>query len=190
MGENPEIRIQRLWTILEHLRTNGCVISDYLQGMLLLKAIPREWDTVAQMYCNGMQMTNVTFSGVHDAIMAEFERTARPGQLAHQADKISAVKCKGLSPCFNEQRNHNSAPRRAFDAPQGELSKKRTRKGGKQEKARKACAAHSIVSSAFVPVAVLNRMQETHHTQASTLRVEEVVEPPALTPITVVGGSS
>ena len=97
-GENPEIWIQRLWTILERHQTNGCVISNYLQGMLLLKAIPREWDTITQMYCNGMQMTNVTFSGVRDAIMAEFERTAHPGQLAHQADKISAVKCKGQSP--------------------------------------------------------------------------------------------
>ena len=184
MGENPEIRIQKLWTILKHLQTNGCVISDYLQGMLLLKAILREWDTIAQMYCNGMQMTNVTFSGVCDAIMAEFEHTARPGQLAHQADKIFVVKHKGLSPHFNEQRNQHSAPRPAFDAPQGESSKKRTRKGGKREKARKACTAHSIVSSAFVPVAVLN------HMQASTSHVEEVVEPPAPTPITVVGGSS
>ena len=33
-------------------------------------------------------------------------------------------------------------------------------------------------------------MQETHHTQASTSRVEDVVEQPAPTPITVVGGSS
>ena len=141
------------------------------------------------MYCNGMQMTNVTFSGVHDAIMAEFERTAHPGQLAHQADKIFAVKRKGPSPCFNKQRNQNSAPRPASDAPQGESSKKRTWKGGKREKACKARAAHSIVSSTFVPVVVLNRMQETHHTQASTSRVEEVVEQPAPTPITVVGGS-
>ena len=131
MGENPEIWIQRLWTILERLWMNECVISNYLQGMLLLKAIPREWDTVAQMYCNGMQMTNVTFSGVRDAIMAEFERTARPAQMSHQADKISVVKRKGPSPCFNEQRNHNSAPCPASDAPQGESSKKRTRKGGK-----------------------------------------------------------
>jgi gag-polypeptide of LTR copia-type len=106
-GENPEIRIQKIWTILEHLQANGCVLSNYLQGMLLLKAIPKEWDTVAQMYCNGMQMANVTFDGVQDAIMAEFEQTARPAQLAHQADKISAVKCKDQSPCFKEQRKSN-----------------------------------------------------------------------------------
>jgi gag-polypeptide of LTR copia-type len=130
-GENPEIWIQKIWTILECLRANGCVLSNYLQGMLLLKAIPKEWDTVAQMYCNGMQMANVTFDGVRDTIMAEFERTARPAQLAHQADKISAVRHKGQSPHFKEQRKSNSAPCPATEAPHGEWSVKRTRKGGK-----------------------------------------------------------
>jgi hypothetical protein len=133
-GKNPEIRIQKIWTILECLWANGCDLSNYLQGMLLLKANPKEWDTVSQMYCNGMQMANVTFDGVRDAIMAEFEQTARPAQLAHQADKISAVKRKGQSPHFKEQRKTNSAPRPATEVPYGELSVKWTRKGGKQEK--------------------------------------------------------
>jgi hypothetical protein len=101
--------------------------------MLLLKAIPKEWDTIAQLYCNGMQMANVTFNGVWDAIMAEFEHIAHPAKLAHQADKISAVKCKGQSPHFKEQRKSNSAPPPASEAPHGESSIKRIRKGGKRE---------------------------------------------------------
>jgi hypothetical protein len=96
--------------------------------MLLLKAIPKEWDTVVQMYCNDMQMANITFDGVRDTIMAEFEHTACPAQLAHQADKISAVKRKNQSPCFKEQRKSNSAPHPATEAPHGESSVKRTRK--------------------------------------------------------------
>jgi hypothetical protein len=63
-GENPDVRIQKIWTILEHLWANRCVTSDYQQGMLLLKAIFKEWDTIAQIYCNGMQMANVTFDDV------------------------------------------------------------------------------------------------------------------------------
>jgi hypothetical protein len=106
-------------------------LSNYLQGMLLLKAIPKEWDTVTQLYCNGMQMTNVTFDGVRDTIMADFEHVAHPAQLAHQADKISAVKHKGQSACFKEQRKSNSAPRPATEAPHGESSIKRTRKNRK-----------------------------------------------------------
>jgi hypothetical protein len=144
------------------------------------------------MYCNDMQMANITFDGVRDAIMAEFEHTARPAQLAHQADKISAVKRKGQSPHLKEQRKKNSAPHLATEAPYGESSVKRTRKGGKWEKAHKAKAAHNIVSSAFVPVTVLNHMQESHYMEAgpSTSRVEEVVEQHAPTPVTVIGGPS
>jgi hypothetical protein len=136
-GENPDVRIQKIWTILERLQVNGCVTSDYQQGMLLLEAIPKEWDTIAQIYCNGMQMANITFDGVWDAIMAEWMRTACPTQLqaAHNADKISVVKCKSQSPHFKEQRKSNSAPHPATEAPHGESSSKRTRKGGKHEKA-------------------------------------------------------
>jgi hypothetical protein len=107
-------------------------MSDYQQGMLLLKAIPKEWDTIAQIYCNGMQMANITFDGVWDAIMAEWTCTAHPTQLqaAHNADKISAVKRKGQSLHFKEQRRTNSAPRPATEAPHGESNIKRTRKGG------------------------------------------------------------
>jgi hypothetical protein len=194
MGENPDVQIQKIWTILECLQANGCVTSDYQQGMLLLKAIPKEWDTIAQIYCNGMQMADVTFDGVRDAIMAEWTCTACPTQLqaAHNTDKIFVVKRKGQSPHFKEQRKSNSATHPATEAPHGELSSKRTRKGGKQEKARKARAAHNIVSSAFVPVTVLNRMQESHHMEAgpSTSCVEEVVKQPAPTPVTVIGGPS
>jgi hypothetical protein len=194
MGENPVVWIQKIWTILERLWANGCVTSDYQQGMLPLKAIPKGWDMIAQIYCNGMQMANITFDGVWDTIMAEWTCTACPTQLqaAHNADKISAVKHKGQSPHFKEQRKSNSALHPATEAPHGESSSKRTRKGGKQEKARKARAAHNIVSSAFVPVMVLKRMQESHYMEAgpSTSRVEEVVKQPVPTPVTVIGGLS
>jgi hypothetical protein len=162
--------------------------------MLLLEAIPKECDTIAQIYCNGMQMANVTFDGVWDAIMAEWMCTACPTQLqaAHNADKISVVKRKGQSPCFKEQRKSNSALHPATEAFHGESSSKRTKKGGKREKARKARAAHNIVSSTFVPVTVLNRMQESHYMEAgpSTSCVEEVVEQPTPTLVTVIGGPS
>jgi fructoselysine-6-P-deglycase FrlB-like protein len=63
--------------------------------------------------------------------MAEFEHIARPAQLAHHANKISAVKHKGQSLCFKEQRKSNSAPCPAAEAFHGESSIKRTRKDEK-----------------------------------------------------------
>ena len=181
---NPQVKIQRLWTILECLRANGCILSDYLQGMILLRAIPKEWDNIASMYCNAMTMANITFVGVRDAIVAEFERRAKPAQVAHFADRLSAVKRKGKSPSFKEQqKKYSNAPKAPdSDAPQAGSSKKRTRRGGKKEKERRA----HLVSSALIPPAILNRMQETHHA-----RIVEVVEqPPAPRPQIVVGGPS
>jgi hypothetical protein len=48
------------------------------------------------------------------------------------------------------------------------------------------------VSSAFVPSVVLNSMQKSHYLEAGpfTSCVEEVVEQPAPTPVTVIGGPS
>src|SRR5271169_1346648 len=108
--------------------------------MILLRAIPKEWDNVASMYCNGMTMSNVTFIGMRDAIVAEFEHRAKPSQIAHFADRISAVKCKGKSPSFKEQSKPKySAPKAPEheNAPSGSSNKK-VHWGGKKEKARHA----------------------------------------------------
>ena len=136
-------------------------LNNYLQAMLLLSAIPKEWDRIASMYCKDMIRQRATFEGVRTAIMAEYEWISCPSQLAHTANKLSAVKCKGKSPQFKEQK-HNSAPKPSADnAPSGSSKKRR---GGKKEKARRA---NLIVSSAFVPTPMLNCMQESHH-HAST----------------------
>ena len=190
VGHNPQVEIQRIWTILECLQANGCTLTNYIQGMILLHAIPAQWDNIASMYCNGMTQANVSFNDIRLAIMAEFEHTAHPLQIAHHADKISAVKRKGKSPQSKEQRNYSAPKPSAADAPSGSSSKKQ-RRGGKKEKARRA---HAIVSSAFVPTSVLNHMQETHYLVAgsSSSRIEEVVEqiPAPTTGFTVVGGPS
>ena len=87
--------------------------------------------------------------------MAEYEWIAHPSQLAHHTDKISAVKHKGKSPQFKEQRCYSAPkPPAANEAP-SRLSSKKQRRGGKREKLRRA---HLIVSSAFVPESVLNHM--------------------------------
>jgi hypothetical protein len=39
-GKNPEIRIQKIWTILEHLRANRCVLSNYFTKYAPSKSNP------------------------------------------------------------------------------------------------------------------------------------------------------
>src|SRR5271163_4183119 len=90
--------------------------------MILLEVIPLKWDHIAAMYLQTTpNMAAVTFAGVRTAIMAEFERVAR--QSAHVADKISAVKHKGKSPTFQEQRKAY-APKAPQDADRQDGPKK------------------------------------------------------------------
>ena len=96
-SQNLQVEMQRLLTLFERLRANGMQISDPIQGMMMLCALPAKWDNVAMVYVQGVNtLANVTFTTVRDAIMAEYEQTARPSTLA--AQKMSAVKRKGKSP--------------------------------------------------------------------------------------------
>ena len=70
--------------------------------MQLLDVLPQKWDNVSMVYLQGKsQLSQVTFAGVQDTIMAEFEWTSRPSTLV--ANKLSAVKRKGMSPTLTQQ---------------------------------------------------------------------------------------
>ena len=104
VGQNPQVEIQRIWTLLERICVAGMDLDNYLQAMLLLSAIPQEWDHITSMYCKDMTRQRASFEDIRAAIMGEYERIACPSQLAHTATKLSAVKCKGKSPQFKEQK--------------------------------------------------------------------------------------
>ena len=110
------------------------------------------------MYTQGVQtMMSVTFASVWQAIMAEYERTQCPS--SNIATKISAVKWKGKSPQFSEQRQAKSRHAVDHDQEDQPAPKKRGKRG------RKKAKEHSnIVSSALVPEAVTKHLQESHHT--------------------------
>ena len=121
---NPAKDITKLYTHLEWLQANQVVIPDYVQGMMLLNAIPHEWDHVATYY---VQITNavanVMFADIWTAILAEHDRLGGTKQNQHHiADKISAVKRKGKSPKFSSQHQTDYEP--ASDKA-GPSSKKR-----------------------------------------------------------------
>ena len=187
VDQNPQVEIQHIWTLLERIHIVGMNLNNYLQAMLLLSAIPKEWDRIAFMYCKDMTRQRATFDSVHTAIMAEYERIARPSQFAHTANRLSAVRHKGKSPQFKEQKRYSAPKPSADDAPSGSSNKKQKRRGSQKEKARRA---NLIVSSAFVPTSVLNHMQKSHH-HALTSQIEEVPVKPTLAPgYTMVGGPS
>ena len=182
--QNLQVEIQWMNTILERLTANGVTFSDPIRGMQLLAVLPQKWDNVSMVYPQGKtQLTQVTFVGVRDTIMAEFERTTCPSALV--ANKLSAVKRKGTSPTFTQQTQPHSNNKGKFKAsgePSGAPQKK-NRCGGKGKGKN---WAHEIVSSALIPHDVIKRLQESHYV---------AVEPPAPAPRpyssgTIIGGPS
>ena len=75
-----------------------------MQGMILLNALPVKWDSVGMVYLQSTrQLTNVSFQAMREAVMAEFEHTMCSSTIA--VNKILAVKRKGKSPTFSEQKH-------------------------------------------------------------------------------------
>ena len=110
---NPARDITKLQTHFERLSANNAPVSAYEQGMILLSAIPDEWDHIAAYYVQTCAaVTNVSFDAIRKAILAEFDRSGRSRQQdqTHIADKLSAIKRKGKTPQFKQQRgtNHQS----------------------------------------------------------------------------------
>ena len=64
VDQNPQVEIQHIWTLLERICVAGMNLDNYLQAMLLLSAIPKEWNHIASMYCKDMTRQRATFDGV------------------------------------------------------------------------------------------------------------------------------
>ena len=140
---------------------NGVTLSDYVLGMLLLGALPSKWDHVAAIYLQGKTAhTDISYTEVRNAIVAEFDRTGtNPGQQQH-AHKISAVKRKGDHPSFSQQRSNTNAPKARNDG-QGSSNKKKPKKSkGKGKQAHfvehePAPTPFSLAASAVHPMIAL-----------------------------------
>ena len=62
---NPAKDMTSLYTYLECFRANQVVIPEYIQGMMLLNAIPNKWDHVTAYYVQQQQMVNtITFTAI------------------------------------------------------------------------------------------------------------------------------
>ena len=159
--QNPQVEIQWMNTIIERLTANRVTFSDPIWGMQLLDVLPQKWDNVSMVYLQGKsQLSQVTFVGVQDTIMAEFEWTSHPSTMTN--NKISAVKWKGTSPTFTQQtqsQSNDKGKSKASGEPLGAPQKK-NRCGGK---GKGKLRAHKIVSSALIPHDVTKCLQESHY---------------------------
>ena len=143
-GNNPIPEIERLATLFGRLNGSSLRLSENLQAMILLAALPPKWDSVAQMFFQHPNLAAVlTFPNVRKAIVYEYERHGRPTD--QSVNKLSAVKCKGPDPAHHQQQQQQPRPQQQrapqpqpgpSQQPQPSQQGKTKRRGGRQEKER------------------------------------------------------
>ena len=99
VDQNPQVEIQQIWTLLERICIVGLNLDNYLQAMLLLFAIPKEWDRIASMYCKDMTRSWASFEGVRTAIMQENHGEDEPLDWGTPSDHIQDPYINDVTDC-------------------------------------------------------------------------------------------
>ena len=128
--------------------------------MILLSAIPDEWDHLAAYYVQTCtSVANILFDAIQKAILAKFNHSGGscPDQ-SHVADEISAIKWKGKPPHFSNQKGADSFSANNNAGPSS--SKKRCeRKKGKNAQGYSHHQSH-IASMAMMVDQSANMQQQ------------------------------
>ena len=159
--QHPVAEISRFNTHNQRLVASGVTLSGYIFGMLLLGALPSKWDHVASIYLQGKTAhTNIDYTEVRNAIIAEYDRTGTVGGQQQHMHKISVVKRKGDHPSFSQQRSNTNAPKARDDGRASSNKKKPKKSKGKGKQAHfvehePAPTPFSLTASAVCPMIAL-----------------------------------
>ena len=159
--QHPVAEISRFNTHNQRLVASGVTLSGYILGMLLLGALPSKWDHVVAIYLQGKTAhTNIDYTEVRNAIIAEYDRTGTVGGQLQHAHKISAVKRKGDHPSFSQQRSNTNTSKARDDGWATSNKKKPKKSKGKGKQAHfvehePAPTPFSLAASAVRPMIAL-----------------------------------
>jgi hypothetical protein len=100
-GHNPIPEIERLTNLFRQLSNLPLQLSETLQAMILLTALPSKWDSIAQLFFQYANLAaSLMFSNIRKTIaQEEYECHGWPAD--QSTNKLSTVKCKGPDPAHH-----------------------------------------------------------------------------------------
>ena len=148
-SKHPLPQINRLQASVHCLTTNGVAMPEIIQAMILLSALPPQWEMLVSILCTNYEITNLELKHVREAVMAQWEAEKNKGkhpsqhtQQQQNAQKLSAVKHKHGDPNYKQQHGagagggHNGSHNTHNNSGQGQGNfqgkKKRGKHGGKK----------------------------------------------------------
>jgi hypothetical protein len=169
-ANNPSPSILQMADKFQHLTAQNITIPELVQAMVLLAAMPCDYDSLSSTVLSMTETSQLTFKLVRDHIVAKHNwqlAVGKPGA-PQQANKLSMVKRKGANPKWQPKQNQQtekSDDKKTDSAHRG-------RRAGKQVKERKEKAQEK-------------RQQHSH---LASMAVEATPSAPAFT--TVAGSGS
>ena len=94
---NPTIDIMEMNESFQHLMAATIVIPEVVQAMILLNAMPKEYDRVTQTMLQTTEQSKLMFNYIQDAILMEHSWVKAGQPVKQTANKLSAVKWKGAN---------------------------------------------------------------------------------------------
>ena len=76
-----------------------------VQTMILLNALPQKWDHITSVYIQETEVNDFNLVKIREQIIGEWE-CSNAGKASTSTNKLSAVKRKGKSPQFNNQKRN------------------------------------------------------------------------------------
>jgi len=161
-GGNPAPEIARLFTFFARLKANKSEVNEFQQTMILMNALLAKWDHIASAYMlDNSEIGEYKFINLQNAICGEWERQIG-SRTQQRADKLSAVKRKGKSPQYKDQKQKANKPKATdhSEEPQHKQGKRGQRKSkGKSSTADDHQHSHLASSSIAQPPVVEQRPQ-------------------------------
>lgn len=152
--ENPLPEMTRISERYQRLEAAGVQVPGIIQALLLLSALPKEYDSLASTILSTTATSALTYNLVRDGVTAEVARRSAFGRSGETTNKLSAVKRKENNPKWKgKQPSEPSGSGQKSFEPSGSNSKKKKRSGGK---------------------ATREKRQKVHSHLASTTRVEPI----------------
>jgi hypothetical protein len=167
-ANNPSPSISQMADKFQRLTAQNIAIPELVQAMVLLAAMPRDYDSLSSTVLSTTETTHLTFKLVRDHIVAEHNwqlAVGKPGA-PQQANKLSVVKHKGANPKWQPKQTQQ------LDKTSDDKKTDSTRCGrraGKQVKERKEKAQEK---------------RQNQHSHLASMAIEATPSAPAFTTIT------
>jgi hypothetical protein len=168
LANNPSPSISQMANKFQHLTAQNIAIPELVQAMVLLAAMPRDFDSLSSTVLSMTETAQLTFKLVRDHIVAEHNwrlAVGKPGAPL-QVNKLSVVKCKGANPKWQPKNKQQSESKDSNDKKD---SARRGRRAGKQVKERKEKAQEK---------------RQNQHSHLASMAIEATPSAPAFTTIT------